>query len=142
MPGVRPVLDMFVLVCSIKVFVSDLPDGWPQDHGPTKFGAMVKNKENKNRALAAPFTLHSSLCTVYSELFTLYFLLHAFSLQFFLCIFYPPLFLSNLYSALFTLHVFLCIIYFARFTLHFLLWAFKLHCLIWNCGSPFLLCTF
>ena len=34
---------MFVLDCSIKWWVSYVAKGWPPDHGPTNFGAMVKN---------------------------------------------------------------------------------------------------
>ena len=34
--------DMFVLVCSINLLVSDLQTGWPHDHGPNNVGAMVK----------------------------------------------------------------------------------------------------
>ena len=41
-PGLRPAWDMFVLVCSVNLLLSDPPTGWPHDHGPTNVGAMVK----------------------------------------------------------------------------------------------------
>ena len=30
----RPGWDMFVLVCSVRYLVSDIPNGWPHDHKP------------------------------------------------------------------------------------------------------------
>ena len=64
MPGLRPGLDMFVLVCSVRyVSVSDVLNGSSHALGPTKVGAMVKisNKEVKHDKLQGCFFTDLSL---------------------------------------------------------------------------------
>ena len=41
-PGLWTVSDMFVLVCSVRLSVNYILNGWPHDHGPTNVRAKVK----------------------------------------------------------------------------------------------------